>query len=140
MGSNRMYDPFSIEPIGDMLQGVLRTLRGAAEGGGGIKVDVSETERDYTVTAEIPGARKEDIEVSVERGTVVISARVERSSEEKEGERVIRRERYRGTMRRAFALDTDVDADKVDAVYENGVLRLVLPKKEATPQQNIKVR
>ncbi|WP_354683501.1 Hsp20/alpha crystallin family protein [Cupriavidus necator] len=140
MGSNRMYDPFSIEPIGDMLQGVLRTLRGATEGGGGIKVDVSETDQDYTVTAELPGVRKEDIEVSVERGTVVISAKVERSSVEKEGERVIRRERYRGTMRRAFALDNDVDEDKVDAVYENGVLRLVLPKKEATPQKTINVR
>lgn len=140
MSNIRLYDPFSIEPIGDMLQGMLRSLRGGFEAGVAFKVDVSESDKEYTVVAEIPGAKKEDIEVSVERGTVMISAKVERSSEQKEGERVIRRERYSGAMQRAFTLDTNVDESKVDASYENGVLKVVLPKLEATPQKMITVR
>jgi len=140
MSNIRLYDPFSIEPIGDMFQGMLRAMRGSGEPGFAFKVDVTESDKDYTVVAEIPGAKKEDIGVSVERGTVMISAKVEKASEEKQGERVIRRERYSGSMQRAFTLDTPVDESKVDASYEDGVLRVVLPKAEATPQRKISIR
>lgn len=140
MSNIRLYDPFSIEPIGDMFQGMLRALRGSGEPGLAFKVDVTESDKDYTVVAEIPGVKKEDISVSVERGTVMISAKVEKASEEKQGERVIRRERYSGSMQRAFTLDTPVDEGKVDASYEDGVLRVVLPKTEATPQRKISIR
>lgn len=140
MSNVRIYDPLSIEPVGDMLQGMLRAFRGSNEGGFSFKVDVTESDKDYKLVAEIPGARKEDIEVSVDRGTVMISAKVEKSSEQKDGERVIRRERYSGSMQRAFTLDSTADESKVDASYENGVLRVVLPKKEASPQQRVTIR
>ncbi|AOY95035.1 heat-shock protein Hsp20 [Cupriavidus sp. USMAA2-4] len=140
MSNIRLHDPFSLEPIGDVMQGMLRALRGSADSGMPFKVDVSESDKAYTVVAEIPGAKKEDIQVAVERGTVMISAKVERASETKEGERVIRRERYAGTMQRAFTLDSNIDEGSVDASYEDGVLKVVLPKKEATPQQRITIR
>jgi len=140
MTSLRHYDPFSVEPISDMMQGMLRAFRGTADTGFAFKVDVAESDGSYTLTAELPGVKKEDIDVMVDRGTVMIAAKVERSSEQKEGERVIRRERYSGSMHRAFTLDANIDESKVEASYESGILRLVLPKKERNPQQRIAVR
>lgn len=141
MSNLKQYDPFfSVEPISDMLQGMLRSFRGATESAFVFKVDVSETDANYTLTAELPGVKKEDIDISVDRGTVMITAKVEKSSEQKDGERLIRRERYSGRMQRAFTLDANIDESNVDASFEDGVLRLVLPKKEANPQKRISVR
>lgn len=96
---------------------------------GQIKVDVSEDEQAYRISAEVPGARKEDIKVSIEGDVVSISAEVKRDAEKKEGERVVRSERYYGTVSRAFSLGGDVDESKCEAKYRDGVLELVLPKK-----------
>ncbi|CAG9165995.1 Hsp20/alpha crystallin family protein [Cupriavidus pampae] len=139
MSNIRLYDPFSIEPIGDMLHGMMRAFGSSTDAGLAFKVDVTESDKDYTVVAEIPGAKKEDLHVSVERGTVLISAKVEKASEEKQGERVIRRERYSGTMQRAFTLATPIDEARVEAHYQDGVLRLSLPKSQATPQRRIEI-
>ncbi|MWL91182.1 Hsp20/alpha crystallin family protein [Cupriavidus sp. SW-Y-13] len=140
MTSLRHYDPLSIEPISDMMQGMLRAFRGTADTGMVFKVDVTESDSSYTVTAELPGVKPQDIDVNVDRGTVMIAAKLDRMTEQRDGERVIRHERYSGAMRRAFTLDADIDESKVDATYADGVLRLVLPKKEATPQKRIQIR
>ncbi|MEN7531408.1 Hsp20/alpha crystallin family protein [Cupriavidus sp. 2SB] len=140
MTSLRHYDPLSIEPISDMMQGMLRAFRGTADVGTVFKVDVTESDGSYTVTAELPGVKPEDIDIDVDRGTVMIAAKVDRTTEQRDGERVIRHERYSGAMRRAFTLDADIDEAKVDATYADGVLRLALPKKEATPQKRIQIR
>ena len=140
MSQLKRHDPFAIEPVGDIFQGLLRSFRGNMDGALPFKVDVTESDKAYSVVAEIPGAKKEDIDVTVDRGTVMISAKVERSSEEKEGERIIRSERYSGSMQRMFTLDAAVDESKVDATYENGLLRVTLPKKEASPQQRVTIR
>lgn len=140
MSQLKRYDPFAIEPVGDIFQGLLRSVRGSMDSALPFKVDVTESDKAYSVVAEIPGAKKEDIDVTVDRGTVMISAKVERTSEEKEGERIIRSERYSGTMQRMFTLDAAVDESKVDATYENGLLRVTVPKKDASPQQRITIR
>ena len=140
MSQLRRYDPFAIEPVGDMFQGLLRSFRGGVDGALPFKVDVTESDTAYNVVAEIPGAKKEDIDVTVDRGTVMLSAKVERQSEKKEGERVIRSERYSGSMQRLLTLDAAIDEGKVEATYENGLLRVMLPKKEASPQQRITIR
>jgi len=140
MNSLKHYDPFAVEPISDMMQGMLRAFRGTADAGMVFKVDVTESEGSYTLTAELPGVKKDDIEISVDRGTVIIGAKAERTSEQREGDRVIRHERYCGTLRRAFTLDADIDESQVDASYADGVLHLVLPKKEAMPQKRIVIR
>ncbi|AMP39101.1 Hsp20/alpha crystallin family protein (plasmid) [Ralstonia syzygii subsp. celebesensis] len=140
MSQLRHYDPFAIEPVNDMFQSILRSFRGNMDSGLPFKVDVTESDTAYSVVAEIPGAKKEDIEVTVDRGTVMIAAKVERTSEQKEGARVLRSERYSGAMQRMFTLDASIDESKVDATYENGLLRVTLPKKEASPQQRVPIR
>jgi HSP20 family protein len=140
MSNIRRSDPFSIEPLGDMLQSMLRNWRIAPDTELAFKVDVAESDTSFTITADLPGVKKEDINVSVDRGTVMISAKLEKASEEKEGDRVIRQERYSGSMERAFRLDGNIDTEKIDASFQDGVLRLVLPKKESSTQQRITVR
>ncbi|WP_454767159.1 Hsp20/alpha crystallin family protein [Cupriavidus campinensis] len=140
MSNIKRYDPFSIEPMSDMLQSMLRNWRMTPDADMPFKVDVTESDTSYTITADLPGAKKEDIDVSVDRGTVMISAKLEKHSEVKEGDRVIRQERYSGSMQRAFTLDANIDMEKIDASFQDGVLRVVLPKKEASQQQRVTVR
>ena len=104
-----------------------------------IKIDVSEDEKAYTVHAEIPGVNKEDIQVGVDGNQVSISAEIKNVSEVKEGRRVLRSERYFGSVSRAFSLAQDVDASTVSAKYANGVLELVLPKRTVARSTRIRI-
>ena len=99
-----------------------------------IKIDVSESDDKYTVKADIPGARKEDIKLAVDGNQISIRAEVQKESEEKKGEAVVRRERYYGQQYRSFALAHDIDDSKAVAHYQNGVLELELPKKSGGKQ------
>ncbi|MDR1310395.1 MAG: Hsp20 family protein [Burkholderiaceae bacterium] len=94
-----------------------------------IKIDVSETDTAYLVKADAPGISKDDIRVSVEGSQVTIEFEIKKDTEEKEGEKVIRSERYYGHQSRSFSLAQDVDESKAEARYIDGVLSLVLPKK-----------
>ncbi|RFP21617.1 Hsp20/alpha crystallin family protein [Duganella sp. BJB488] len=94
-----------------------------------IKLDVVETEQGYSVKAELPGMKKEDIKVDVDGNRVTISAETKRESEQKEGKTVVRSERYVGQLYRSFTLEKDVDDGKAEAKYQDGVLELTLPKK-----------
>jgi HSP20 family protein len=96
-----------------------------------VKMDVTETEKEYKVHAELPGAKKEDIHIAVDGNQVSISAEVQRQSEVKEGERVLRSERYFGQVSRAFQLAQDIDDAAAQAKFADGVLELTLPKKVA---------
>ena len=105
-----------------------------------IKLDVAEDDKTYTVKAEIPGAKKEDISVSVDGNLVSLSAEVRSEKEEKEGKKVIRSERYYGAVSRSFTLASEVDMDKAEAKYEDGVLRLTLPKKPGAEARKLTVK
>lgn len=94
-----------------------------------IKVDVSESEKSYTVKAELPGVSKSDIKVSVHGNQVTINCQVNKNKEEKQGETIIRSERYTGQLYRSFSLGNEIDDKKTTAKYSDGVLELVLPKK-----------
>jgi len=96
-----------------------------------IKMDVTEQEAAYLVHAEIPGAKKEDIHVEIEGNQVSISSEVKQEKEVKDGERVLRSERYYGQVSRTFQLAHDIDDSKAQAAFNNGVLELTLPKKVA---------
>ncbi|TFW23130.1 Hsp20/alpha crystallin family protein [Duganella callida] len=93
-----------------------------------IKIDVLENDANYTVKAEIPGVKKEDIKVDVQGNVVSIAAELKSESEEKHGKQ-LRTERAYGLQRRSFTLDHEVDEAKVQAHYSDGVLALTLPKK-----------
>jgi HSP20 family protein len=105
-----------------------------------IKVDLTENDNAYTVKAEIPGVKKEDVKVQVEGNRVTISCETKQEKEEKEGERVICRECHQGSSYRSFTLASDVDETKAEAKYENGMLELTLPKKEGTSARRIEVK
>jgi HSP20 family protein len=114
-------------------------LRGGMDMEPQIKMDVKEADGMYTVKAEIPGVKKEDIHVSVEGNRVSISAEVKQQKEEKEGERVIRSERSYGMASRSFSLADEVDQGKVQAKYSDGVLELTLPKKPGSTRKEISI-
>ena len=93
-----------------------------------LRMDVAEDDKGYVVTAELPGVNKEDIAVSIDGATVSVSAEVKQEKEAKEGGKVLRTERYYGSVTRSFTLPAEVDVAKADAAYEKGVLTLTLPK------------
>jgi len=105
-----------------------------------IKVDVKENDGQYTVRADIPGIKKEDINVEIDGNVVSISAEVKREKEQKEGDRVIRSERYYGNMSRSFSLAHEVDESTAKAKYTDGVLEMTLPKKKGTAHGKIAVQ
>jgi HSP20 family protein len=104
-----------------------------------IKMDVKEADGMYTIKAEIPGVKKEDIHVSVDGNRVSISAEVKQQKEEKEGERLIRSERSYGMASRSFSLADEVDQGKVQAKYTDGILELTLPKKSGSSRKEISI-
>jgi HSP20 family protein len=94
-----------------------------------MKIDVKEDDKSFTVNADIPGVKKEDIHVEVEGDQVTVRAETKQEKEEKKGEKVIYSERSYGAVSRSFSLPADVDEKGAKAEYKNGVLNLVLPKK-----------
>lgn len=105
-----------------------------------IRMDVTEDDKAYHVKADIPGVKKEDIKVSIDGNQVSVSAEMKKEEEEKKGETVVRSERYFGTQYRGFTLPMDIDQAKAEAKYADGVLELVLPKKEGTAARQLAVQ
>jgi len=103
-------------------------------------VDVKEDEGAYIVQAEIPGVKKEDINVTINGNQVAISAEVKRERQDKQGEKVLRSERYYGKAYRAFSLAQDVDEATAQAKYNEGVLELRLPKKAAVTAKKLSIQ
>ncbi|AIP55278.1 stress response protein [Burkholderia pseudomallei] len=142
MSNVTRYDPFSLEPVSDLFQGLFRPLRGIADADeklASMKIDVTENDQAYAVKAELPGVDKNDINVQIDGNTVSISAKVERNKELKEGERVIRRERYSGEFARTFSLANELDRDAASAQYQDGVLSLTLPKKASSEKKKLTI-
>ncbi|MDQ6621972.1 MAG: Hsp20/alpha crystallin family protein [Verrucomicrobiota bacterium] len=97
-------------------------------------LDIYQTNDDIVALVELPGMRKDDIEISLHDGMLTISG--ERKSETPEGEEAAHSERFVGKFRRSISLPTRVDASKVNATYKDGILTVTLPKaEEAKPKQ-----
>ena len=147
MANLTRYDPFNlarIDPFGDiddLFKGFFvrpALLEGQPQMQ--IKMDVKEDDNAYTVHAEIPGVKKEDIHVSIEGNQVSISAETKVEKEEKKGEKVLRSERYVGKVARSFTLAHDVDEAKSQAKYSDGVLELTLPKKAVSAAKKLAIQ
>jgi HSP20 family protein len=142
MANITRYDPFN-ELVDDLFKGFLvRPL--AYEGRGAevlprLKVDVAEKNGAYVVKGELPGVKKEDIHISVDGAQVTLEAEVkqEKSTEE---ERVLHTERAYGKVSRVFTLPQEVDEAKVQAKFQDGVLELQLPKKQAATRKPIPIQ
>lgn len=120
------YDPFV--DLGALWNELPLTSVRGVETEPTIRMDVTENDGSFMVKAEIPGVSKEDISVSLDGGIVSISAEVKHEKEAKEGEKVLRTERYYGAVSRSFTLPGEIDMAKASASYEGGVLTLMLPK------------
>lgn len=132
MARIQLYDPFADSPFEDIVRGLLRPVR--AERGDqqvhqSFRIDVTEDDKSYVVTADLPGVAKDDIQVTIDGNQVTIAAEVKRNTERKDGERALHVERYAGQLFRTFTLPTEIDESASEAKFENGVLELRLAKK-----------
>ena len=124
------YEPFADTAFDDLFRGFFKPVRlAAAPAPVTIKMDVAETEAGYTVHAELPGVKKDDINVTIEGNQVTIAAEVKREVTPKEGDSTLRSERYYGSVYRSFTLPAELDETASVAKFENGVLELALPRK-----------
>lgn len=136
-------NPFNLgvgNTFDDVFEGFFRPVLSKNENVPQIKIDVQEDKDSYKVHADIPGVKKEDIHVTVEGNQVSIIAETRQEKEVKEGTRVLRSERTYGKVSRSFYLENDVDENKADAEYKDGVLELVLPKKAVADTKRLTIR
>ena len=103
------------------------------------RVDISETENEVVLQAELPGISRDDIKVTLEEKTLTIEGEKKAATEGGEGN-VHRSERAYGRFSRTFQLGTQVDTENLSAVYKDGVLTLTLPKAEAAKPKEIEVK
>lgn len=104
-----------------------------------INIDVTESPESFSVQAELPGVKKEDINVTIENRELKISVETKQEKEEKKDEKVIMSERYFGYVSRTITLPAEVDQSKVEARYENGILFLTLPKSAGQTNNRIAI-
>ena len=104
-----------------------------------MKTDIRETNDDYEIDVDLPGFKKDEINATLEDGYLTISAAkgLDKDEKDKKG-KYIRQERYAGAMSRSFYVGTGITQEDVKAKYENGILRLTVPKKqpEAVQKKN----
>lgn len=140
MNSLTRADPFNLL-LPDLLRRLSRPLGLADNLPPEIRLDVTENERDYSVRAEIPGARKEDISVTIDGHFVSIAAEVrDESQESAAGGRVLLKESTLGRVSRGFSLAHEIEAGGVVARLDDGVLKLTLPKRESSRSRTIQVQ
>jgi HSP20 family protein len=142
MASITRFDPFN-ELVDDLFKGFLVrpvSYDGRGEALARAKVDVAEKNGAYRVTAELPGVRKDDIQVSIDGAQVTLSAEVKQEKEASPDERVLHAERAFGKLTRSFTLPQEIDEAKVEAKFRDGVLELTLPKKAAAQRKQITIQ
>jgi HSP20 family protein len=140
MANITRFDPFS-DSFEDMFRRMLRPVRWEGEAAAPeIKVDVEENDKTYVVKAEIPGVKKEDIDIQIDGNVVSISAESKREKKVEEKGKVLRSERYYGAMLRSFSLANDVDQAEATAKYTDGILELTLPKKATSAAKKLTVK
>lgn len=105
--------------------------------GNGFKVDLKENENNYMIEADLPGIKKENIDINLNNNYLTISAKRQDDVEDKSGN-YVRRERRYGEFKRSFYID-NVDENAIDASFSDGVLKVILPKKEKTKESQRRI-
>jgi HSP20 family protein len=142
MANITRYDPFN-ELVDDFFKGFL--VRPVAYEGQGrnalprLSVDVAEKNGAYVVKGDLPGVKKEDIRVSVDGAQVTLEAEV-KQEKSTDNERVLHTERSYGKVSRSFTLPQEIDEAAVEARFQDGVLELKLPKKQAAARKQITIQ
>ncbi len=101
--------------------------------------DISENEKEYIVSAELPGIDEKNLDVTISGGMLSVKGEKKQEKEEK-GETYHRIERTYGSFHRSFRIPDAVQEDKVDATYKNGILKLVIPKSEGSAVKKIQIK
>ena len=140
MTALQVYGPFADAGFDDIVRSFFRPVRESRESAAPITLDVIEKTDAFVVRAEVPGVAKDEIQVTIEGNQVTIAAEVKRDTEPKEGERVLRSERYYGSMYRSFVLPVEIDEDASQAKYEGGVLELTLTKRPANVGRKLAIQ
>ena len=142
MSNLSLFEPVLSDPFDSMFKRFMAPMRLQAENGSlEMRVDVSEKDGTYTVRADLPGVKKEDINVRIDGNIVQIDAELKREKDTKGEEgKVLRSERYDGSVSRAFTLAQDLDEAKAVAKFDNGVLTLELPKKATSASKRLTVQ
>lgn len=140
MSKLRVYNPFLPESGEDFLSAFFRPTRADdAVQAPQIRVDVNENDDAFVVRADVPGIRKEDIDVTVNGNSLTISAELKKEKDEKKDGKVLRSERHYGVATRSMSFGSDVDALAARAKYENVVLELTLPKKHSQETKRVAI-
>ena len=118
---------------------------GAKRGGRALafspNLDLQDKDDSYVARMDVPGADKNNLSVNLEDRVLTVSGQISESSEKKDGDQVLRKERRTGSFKRSVTLPGPVVADKLDAQYENGVLTITIPKaKEETQSKTIRIK
>ena len=137
MANIARFDPFQ-DLVDDLFKGFL--VRPVAYDAPRLKLDVTEKNGAYVVSADLPGVRKEDIQVAIDGAQVTLSAEVKREKEVAEGERALHVERSYGKLSRSFSLPQELDEARAEAKFRDGVLELTLPKKAAAARKSITIQ
>jgi HSP20 family protein len=143
MANITRFNPLALdEAFDDLFRGFfVRPIN--FEGLGGtpahFRVDITEDESAYTLRAELPGVKKDDISITVDGDQVAVSAEVRNEKDVKDGGRFLRSERHYGKLYRAFTLGQPVDEGTANAKYADGILEVTLPKKSATTAKRIAI-
>ena len=132
-----LLDPFG--DLEDLFRGAgARSLSRGYEKTLEMHMDVHEDDKAYRISVDVPGVRKEDIDVSVEGNQVTITAEVKRE-QSRDKEKEVHSERFNGKAFRSFSLPNEVDSSKAEARYDGGVLNLTLPKKGASGSRHLAI-
>jgi len=135
------FDPRTETGLDELFRGFFKPVRvEAAPTPVVIKMDVTETENGYLIHSEMPGVKKEDIDVAIDGNQVTITAEVKQEWQKKESDRMLRNERYFGNIYRAFTLPAELDESACDATYQDGVLERKLVRKAAAPGRRLAIR
>lgn len=131
-----------LDPLDDLFRGFFVRpvdFNGTAAQPPTIKMDIKEQGNDYLVHAELPGVKKQDIHVIVDGNQVSISAEIKQEKDVKEGDRILRSERYFGKVARSFQLGQEIDDSNAVAKFNDGILELTLPKRTASPNKRLNI-
>jgi HSP20 family protein len=141
MSNLRVFEPAANDMFDPLFRRFFSPMRfGADVEPPQVKIDVEEKDKNYIVRADIPGVKKEDINVRIDGNIVQIDADTRQEKDVKEKGKVLRSERYYGSVSRAFSLAHEVDESKAVAKYENGVLTLNLPMSESSGAKRLSIQ
>lgn len=126
-----LFDEF----FDDFSRPVKNTVKYSTPAASVMRTDIRECENSYELDIDLPGYKKEDVQAQLKDGYLTITASTSSNDDQKDGNgKYIRRERYYGTCSRSFYVGDGIQQDDIKAKFENGILKIGVPKKDAKPK------